>query len=42
MPTMSSFDLYRKIKDIDAEATNICSITAFEEYQQEFKEKFLG
>jgi CheY-like chemotaxis protein len=42
MPTMSGFDLYQKIKDIDAGATNICFITAFEEYQKEFKEKFPG
>jgi two-component system response regulator ChvI len=39
MPKMNGFELYRKIKDIDKKI-EICLITAFEDYHQEFKESF--
>jgi response regulator RpfG family c-di-GMP phosphodiesterase len=35
----SGFELYDKIKEID-EKVNICFITAFEEYYDEFKKRF--
>jgi len=40
MPQMSGFELYDKIKNID-EKVKVCFITAFEEYYDEFKKKFL-
>ena len=39
MPTMSGFELYRKMRKID-EQVKVCFITAFEDYREEFKESF--
>jgi DNA-binding response OmpR family regulator len=39
MPGMTGFELYRKIKDIDSKV-NVCFITAFESYHEEFKREF--
>src|ERR687886_2324881 len=39
MPKMNGFELYKKIKDID-EKIEVCFITAFEDYREEFKESF--
>jgi CheY-like chemotaxis protein len=39
MPQMSGFELYDRIKEIDSKA-NVCFITAFEEYYDEFKKRF--
>lgn len=39
MPEMSGFELYQKIKDI-GDNTDVCFITAFEEYYDEFKKCF--
>jgi two-component SAPR family response regulator len=39
MPNMTGFELYRKIKDIDSKV-NVCFITAFESYLEEFKGEF--
>jgi two-component system, OmpR family, response regulator ChvI len=39
MPKMSGFELYKKIKDIDKNM-EVCFITAFEDYREEFKESF--
>jgi FixJ family two-component response regulator len=39
MPNMNGFELYRKIKSIDSRV-EACFITAFEDYQEEFKESF--
>jgi two-component SAPR family response regulator len=39
MPNMTGFELYRKIKDIDSKV-NVCFITAFESYHEEFKREF--
>jgi DNA-binding NtrC family response regulator len=39
MPKMNGFELYKKIKDIDKKI-EVCFITAFEDYHQEFKESF--
>jgi len=39
MPQMSGFELYDRIKEIDNKA-NVCFITAFEEYYDEFKKRF--
>jgi DNA-binding response OmpR family regulator len=39
MPRMSGFELYDKIKKID-DNVNVCFITAFEEYYDEFKKRF--
>jgi CheY-like chemotaxis protein len=39
MPQMSGFELYDKIKEID-DNVNVCFITAFEEYFNEFKKRF--
>jgi CheY-like chemotaxis protein len=39
MPQMSGFELYDKIKEID-DKVNVCFITAFEEYYDEFKKRF--
>ena len=36
---MSGFELYDKIKEIDVNV-NVCFITAFEEYFDEFKKRF--
>jgi len=36
MQRMSGFELYDKIKEIDVNV-NVCFITAFEEYYDEFK-----
>ena len=39
MPKMNGFELYKKIKDIDKNM-EVCFITAFEDYREEFKESF--
>jgi DNA-binding response OmpR family regulator len=39
MPQMSGFELYDRIKEIDNKP-NVCFITAFEEYYDEFKKRF--
>jgi CheY-like chemotaxis protein len=39
MPHMSGFELYDKIKKID-DKINVCFITAYEEYYDEFKKRF--
>ena len=39
MPVMNGFELYKKIKDIDNKI-EVCFITVFEDYRQEFKESF--
>jgi two-component system response regulator ChvI len=39
MPNMTGFELYRKIKDVDSKV-NVCFITAFESYHEEFKREF--
>src|ERR671938_580489 len=39
MPKMNGFDLYKKIKDIDKEI-EVCFITAYEDYREEFTESF--
>ena len=39
MPQMSGFELYRKIREIDDEA-EVCFLTAFEMYSEEFKKVF--
>jgi two-component system, OmpR family, response regulator ChvI len=39
MPKMNGFELYRKIKDMDNKM-EVCFITAFEDYREEFKGSF--
>jgi two-component system, OmpR family, response regulator ChvI len=39
MPKMNGFELYKKIKDVDNKM-EVCFITAFEDYREEFKEAF--
>jgi DNA-binding response OmpR family regulator len=39
MPKMNGFELYKKIKEIDNKI-EVCFITAFEDYREEFKESF--
>ena len=39
MPKINGFELYKKIKDIDNNI-EVCFITAFEDYREEFKESF--
>ena len=39
MPIMNGFELYRKMKSIDSRV-EVCFITAFEDYRDEFKESF--
>jgi DNA-binding response OmpR family regulator len=39
IPKMNGFELYKKIKDIDKNI-EVCFITAFEDYREEFKESF--
>src|SRR5918992_480774 len=39
MPQMSGFELYDKIKEID-DNVNVCFVTAFEEYYDEFRKRF--
>jgi two-component system, OmpR family, response regulator ChvI len=39
MPTMNGLELYKKIKEIDNKV-EVCFITAFEDYHEEFKESF--
>jgi DNA-binding NtrC family response regulator len=41
MPKMNGFELYKKIKDIDKKI-EVCFITAYEDYREEFKESFPG
>lgn len=40
MPRMSGFELYDKIKAID-DSVNVCFVTAYEEYYDEIKKRFL-
>jgi two-component system, OmpR family, response regulator ChvI len=39
MPDMNGFELYKKLKLIDGNV-EVCFITAFEDYHEEFKESF--
>lgn len=39
MPNMTGFELYKKLKIIDGNV-EVCFITAFEDYHEEFKESF--
>ena len=39
MPDISGFELYKKIRMVD-DKVNVCFMTAFEDYRQEFKESF--
>ena len=39
MPKMNGFELYKRLRDIDNNV-KVCFITAFEDYNQEFKESF--
>ena len=39
MPIMNGFELFRKMKSID-NGVEVCFITAFEDYREEFKESF--
>jgi DNA-binding response OmpR family regulator len=39
MPKMSGFELYDNIKKID-DNVNVCFVTAFEEYYNEFRKRF--
>ena len=39
MPKINGFELYKKIKDIDNKI-EVCFITAYEDYREEFKESF--
>jgi two-component system, OmpR family, response regulator ChvI len=39
MPKMNGFELYKKIENIDKNM-EVCFITAFEDYREEFKESF--
>jgi two-component system, OmpR family, response regulator ChvI len=39
MPGINGFELYKKIKDIDKKI-EVCFITAFEDYREEFKGSF--
>ena len=39
MPNMTGFELYRKLKEIDSKA-KVCFITAFETYDEKFKQEF--
>jgi FixJ family two-component response regulator len=39
MPIMNGFELFKKMKSIDSKA-EVCFITAFEDYREEFRESF--
>ena len=39
MPSLTGFELYRKIKEIDSKV-RVCFITAFETYYEKFKQEF--
>jgi DNA-binding response OmpR family regulator len=39
IPTMNGFELFKKMKSIDSKA-EVCFITAFEDYREEFRESF--
>jgi two-component SAPR family response regulator len=39
MPSMTGFELYRKIKEIDSKVT-VCFITAYETYYEKFRQEF--
>jgi two-component SAPR family response regulator len=39
MPNMSGFELYKELKIINANV-EVCFITAFEDYHEEFRESF--
>ena len=39
MPAMDSFELFKKMKSIDSKV-EVCFITAFEDYWEDFKESF--
>ena len=39
MPSMTGFELYRKIREIDSKVT-VCFITAYETYYEKFRQEF--
>jgi DNA-binding response OmpR family regulator len=39
MPYINGFELYKKIRTVD-DKVNVCFMTAFEDYRQEFKKSF--
>ena len=39
MPTMTGFELYRKIREKDSKV-NVCFITAYETYYEKFRQEF--
>lgn len=39
MPSMTGFELYRKIREIDSKIT-VCFITAYETYYEKFRQEF--
>ena len=39
MPKINGFELYKKIRTVD-DKVNVCFMTAFEDYRQEFKKSF--
>jgi two-component system CheB/CheR fusion protein len=39
MPHINGFELYKKIRTLD-DKVNVCFMTAFEDYRQEFKKSF--
>jgi DNA-binding NtrC family response regulator len=39
MPQMNGFELYKKLEEID-KGMKVCFITAFEDYNEEFKQSF--
>jgi DNA-binding response OmpR family regulator len=39
MPHINGFELYKKIRTVD-DKVNVCFMTAFEDYRQEFKKSF--
>jgi DNA-binding NtrC family response regulator len=39
MPHINGFELYKKIRAVD-DKVNVCFMTAFEDYRQEFKKSF--
>jgi DNA-binding response OmpR family regulator len=39
MPGMSGFELFRRIKEVD-DKVNVCFLTAFEMYSEEFRKVF--
>ena len=39
MPSMTGFELYRKIREMDSKVT-VCFITAYETYYEKFRQEF--